>query len=136
MPPTRVGTRMPSALATEGGVGGHLEPSELRTPGFGPDDSDDLRLRYVVLRLREREIRQQYAHVARTRRHDSSDTAEGRLHWMDLAEVLNRYGSRSTHFIIEHDLQEGSRSDTLYVGTLHDRGGAAAITWAPLSDCE
>ena len=130
------------------GVGGHLEPEELRNPqqaclreieeetGFVAADIEDLHLKYIVLRLKANEIRQQYVYFARTQRRDFTDTSEGKLHWMHLPDLLDRYASKTTHFIVQHYLAEGKESDAVHVGTLFDKDKQAAISWTLLQDWE
>jgi len=95
--------RAPERLLLPGmwaAVGGHLEPRELGDPlaaclreteeetGFLPSDLRDIRLQYILLRLKEDELRQQFFFTSKTERRDYTDTREGTLHWIPRGEVL------------------------------------------------
>ncbi|GAA3408302.1 NUDIX domain-containing protein [Paenibacillus hodogayensis] len=130
-------------------VGGHLEPDELSRPrhaclreiqeetGFGPDDIADLKLRYILLRNKEGELRQQFIYSGRALRRDFVDTDEGDLHWVPVAEVLDR--DRDIPYIYRKTLEHYFRTgpcDHVWVGVanLDPPSGQPRVDWVPLTD--
>lgn len=131
-------------------VGGHIEPAEIRDPeaacrreiweetGFGPEDLLELRLQYILLRLKDDELRQQFFYIGRTARRDYTDTEEGRLAWIPRAEVLK--AERTIPFVyrslLAHYFEFGP-ADHPWVGTAgwtRIADGEPTIHWLPLLD--
>ncbi|MCL6456948.1 MAG: NUDIX hydrolase [Gorillibacterium sp.] len=129
-------------------VGGHMEPDEIADPeaacrreimeetGFGTEDIVDLKLQYVLLRLKEDELRQQFFYVGQTRRRDFVNTAEGLLAWIPQAEVL--HADRQIPFVyrslLAHYFTFGPASHP-WVGTAGlTNAGLPIIHWLPLLD--
>jgi len=133
-----------------GGVGGHIEPHEASTPdsaclreiaeetGITSADLTGFRLRYIILRLRGTEIRQQYIYfgVSSTRR--VRTTTEGELHWVREAELFDRQLIPTTRLLLEHYVRNRSTEpDTIWVGVLTGAGyGLPAVSWSRLQDWE
>lgn len=130
-------------------VGGHLEPDELSRPrdaclreiyeetGFGPDDIVDLQLRYILLRNKENELRQQFIYSGVTKRKTFVDTDEGRLHWIPVDQVLNR--DRDIPYIFRMALDHYFRlgpSEHVWVGiaNLDPSTVQPRVDWVPLTD--
>lgn len=128
-------------------VGGHLEPDELSRPrdaclreiaeetGFEPKDVADLTLRYVLLRNKEGELRQQYIYSGTALRKDFIDSDEGKLHWIPTARVLDRtipYIFRKT---LERFLSVGPEPQVwVGIARLNESDGKPCMDWSPLSD--
>jgi 8-oxo-dGTP diphosphatase len=118
------------------GIGGHFEKEELNDPkacilrelneetGMTEGDISDLRLRYVTLRLKNDEIRQNYYFFARYN-HDSIKEYfcdEGVLEWVDINEVLNREMPFSAKYCLEHYLSVGKSNKHIYTGAAAKNG--------------
>ncbi len=129
------------------GLGGHLEPEELRDPevcalreveeesGIGPSDIEDLRLQAVVLRRRPTEIRLMYMYFGRSTTERLGATTEGSLHWIARDDLLARPMSAAIRFTLERYLR-GGLTDDVWVGTLGKGDDGPAIVWATLADWE
>jgi 8-oxo-dGTP diphosphatase len=129
-------------------IGGHLEIGEHSTPMSGclreiyeetqleESDITDLRLRYIILRLKDDEIRHQYIYVGNTAARQVHQTDEGDLHWIHRAKILNLEMTATTRFIFEHYFTIGEADCELRVGTVSAFKRKANITWATLQDWE
>lgn len=128
-------------------VGGHLEPDELSRPrdaclreiaeetGFTEQDIENLKLRYILLRNNNGELRQQFIYSGNAKRKDFVDTDEGELHWIHVSEALERnlpYIYRAT---LEHYLSGGDRSHVwVGIASRDEAGQSPKVDWVPLSD--
>lgn len=130
-------------------VGGHVEPAELQEPrnaclreieeetGLAPWEVEGLTLRYVLLRLRQGEIRQQLVYIGNARRRDVIQTREGELHWIPPDRVFDRSIPYIYRALLEHYFANGP-SGHPWVGTCGpaDRDGQPTVVWAPFTDPE
>lgn len=128
-------------------VGGHLEPDELSRPrdaclreifeetGFAPDDIEELTLRYILLRNKDGELRQQFIYSGRAKRKDFIDTDEGQLHWVPLADVLDRDIPYIFRMMLEHYFRVGP-GEHAWVGIarLDPATDKPCVDWVPLTD--
>lgn len=110
------------------GVGGHFEKGELNDAraavlrevreeiGLQERDLEELRLRYITLRRKNGEIRQNYYFFARLAQgavlSDACD--EGVLEWVPFDEVCDRAMPHTAGFVVKHYLETGRYQDTLY----------------------
>lgn len=130
-------------------VGGHLEPDELSRPreaclreiaeetGFTRDDITDLTLRYILLRNKDGELRQQFIYSGHTNRKDFVDTDEGKLHWIPIAQVLDRNIPYIFRMALEHYFRVGpGPGEHVWVGiaNLDASTEQPRIDWVPLTD--
>ena len=138
----RVGSRVvePSFC----GVGGHFEKDELRDAracvlremreeiGLGEEDLAGMNMRYVTLRLKNGEIRQNYYFFAELQEGVQlpDDCAEGRLQWADLATVLDRKMPHTAWHMLRHYLDEGRYTELLYGGVTTEN----AVVFTPLEE--
>ncbi|MGN0792840.1 MAG: NUDIX domain-containing protein [Aristaeellaceae bacterium] len=122
----RIGSRVVSDSYT-GAAGGHMEAAEYRRPeacvlrelleetGLPAEALDDLALRYVTLRRKGNEIRQNYYYFAALKDgfavHDSN---EGRLEWHDIAALADLPMPVTARHVIDHYLAVGRYNDKLY----------------------
>lgn len=143
--------RSPGARLLPGmwaGIGGHVEPDESSAPAcamvreiaeettLGPQELLNLRLTAIVLRLRGREVRQQYVYWGQAPVRDMPETREGRPAWVPWTEVPTLAMSASTRFILERQAS-GLFTDALQVGVLTDGGdGEPRVAWNDLADWE
>jgi len=128
------------------GLGGHLEPNELNKPreaclreiyeesGIVESDIDDLRLRYILLRIKEDEIRQQFVYFGKTKQNEIVISDEGELFWIDESELLDLDLSRIIRGMLEHYLLNKEKQETVVgVITLNDYL-KPEIKWSDLKD--
>ncbi|TDF99187.1 NUDIX domain-containing protein [Paenibacillus piri] len=128
------------------GLGGHMEPDELNDPkracireiyeesGLEEADLADLRLRYILLRRKEHEIRQQFVYMGRTLRTDAVSSEEGELFWIERDGLPALRLSRIIRFMLEHSAKH-PHQEQVAVGTISmDDGREPRIHWAELRD--
>jgi 8-oxo-dGTP diphosphatase len=127
------------------GLGGHLEPIELNHPrkacireiyeesGFQEKEIDELKLRYILLRKIEEEIRQQFVYFGKIERMDFTNSEEGELHWINKNDLLKLHLSRIIYFMLEH-YYENPDQDGIMVGTITLNNEKPQIQWAELKD--
>ncbi|MGN0628123.1 MAG: NUDIX domain-containing protein [Oscillospiraceae bacterium] len=130
----RVGSRV--VASSWCGVGGHFEKDELNDAkaavlremneeiGLFEQDIENLRLRYVTLRYKNGEIRQNYYFFADlkegARIADSCD--EGKLEWVDEDKILERDMPFTAKAMLEHYMSTGKFNDVLYGGVTTENG--------------
>lgn len=113
------------------GVGGHFEESELNDPcacvlreleeetPIKRDMLQQLTFKYVTLRLKKGEIRQNYYYFASLKDDVCVDLVsdEGKLRWVPLDEVMNKEMPLTAKFMLQHYIAIGRFDDKLYSGT-------------------
>lgn len=138
----RVGSRV--VAPSWCGVGGHFECAELNDAracvlrevyeetGLCEADLEGLTMRYVTLRLKNGEVRQNYyffAELAPGAR-VPQESGEGRLEWVRFDALLERNMPHTAYYVVKHYLETGRRTDTLYAGaTIQD-----AVVFTPLDE--
>ncbi|MBO9610525.1 MAG: NUDIX domain-containing protein [Paenibacillaceae bacterium] len=128
------------------GLGGHVEAVELNHPrsaclreiyeesGFAESELSELRLRYLLLRIKGDEIRQQFVYFGTTARSDFVNSEEGELHWVRRAEVLGLPMSAIVRAMLAYDFERADSSG-IRVGTITSgKDGAPLMQWAELND--
>lgn len=135
------------------GIGGHLEPHEIGDPraaclreieeetGLSASDISELRLQYVLIRLRENEIRQQFVYIGHANRRNVGETDEGELHWIPRDRILDRNIPYVYHELLRHYLSNGP-ADHVWIATasLVDEAAPSgnirqpAMIWTPMLD--
>lgn len=124
----RVGSRVVEESYI-GTAGGHFEKEELNDAracalrelyeetGLGSSDIEGLALRYITLRLKNGEIRQNYYFFAELKSEvEVIKSSEGRLQWINKIDVLNYEMPFTAKFVVEHYLKTGSKTNVLYGG--------------------
>ncbi len=130
----RIGSRVVSPSWC--GIGGHFEKEELNDAeaallreleeeiGLQEKDLADLQLRYITLRNKGGEIRQNYYFFARlaegTAVQENCD--EGILEWVPLKDVCNREMPYTAKYVMEHFMKEGKGTSALYCGVADGKG--------------
>ncbi len=138
----RVGSRVVADSYT-GAAGGHMEGEEIRSArrcvlremqeetGLTENALTDLSLRYVTLRLKNGEIRQNYYFFAGLKDgFDPAGSNEGRLKWFDLSELPELPMPVSAKHMILHWLDTGRFTKTLYAGVTAPDG----MVFTPLEE--
>ncbi len=138
----RVGSRVVAPSFC--GVGGHFEKDELcdaracvlremrEEIGLSQDDLLDMKMRYVTLRLKGGEIRENYYFFAQLRPgvQIRENCGEGRLEWADLDTVLERKMPHTAWHMLAHYLKEGRNTELLYGGVTTENG----VVFTPLEE--
>ncbi|WP_455615242.1 NUDIX domain-containing protein [Eisenbergiella sp.] len=128
------------------GIGGHFEPDELNDPrkcvlrelkeetGITEADLENMFLRYVTMKLKDGEIRQNYYYFAELKNQIFSEALpecnEGILEWTAYESLAQRRMPYTAGYVIRHYLETGRHTGALYCGTAVPGG----ISWAELTD--
>lgn len=124
----RIGSRVVGNSYT-GSAGGHMEAEEYRDPracvlrelqeetGLTEGALDGLALRYITMRRKDGEIRQNYYYFAELKDGVSvNDSNEGRLEWHDMAALEDLPMPITARHVVDHYLTVGRFTDALYGG--------------------
>ena len=138
----RIGSRVVGNSYT-GSAGGHMEAAEYRNPcacvlrelqeetGLTADALDGLALRYITLRRKDGEVRQNYYYFAELKAGAHvNDSNEGRLEWHDINALDALPMPVTARHVVEHYLAVGRFDNKLYGGLTT----AAGPVFAELSD--
>jgi len=128
------------------GLGGHLEPQEIHSPmaaclreireesGIEASEVSDLKLRYILIRMKEDEIRQQFVYFGTTTTEELKESDEGELHWIDQSELLTLNLSRIVRSMLEHFISSSNDQEPA-VGVITVNGEQEPImSWTKLKD--
>lgn len=131
------------------GVGGHVEPNEISSPkttclreiyeetGIEEEHFKKLDLKYIVLRRDKLEISVIYYFVGFVESRFYKDKSqEGKLHWINEKELLDRPMSFEIRKIIEHYKEIGHASNVINVGTISVINNKPIINWHSLDGWE
>ena len=128
-----------------GTAGGHFEKDELNDAracvlrelyeetGLTEGDIRDLRLRYVTLRLKNGELRQNYYFFAELPESDRLiESNEGCLKWFDLQEMAEPQVEMpySARYVVMHYARKGRDTDALYIGA----SAASGVVFTEISE--
>ena len=130
----RIGSRVVGNSYT-GSAGGHIEADEYRDPkacvlrelweetGLTADDLEGLALRYITMRNKAGEIRQNYYYFAALKHgSDVQNSNEGRLEWRDLNTLHGLPMPVTARHVIDHYLAVGRFDNKLYGGVTTENG--------------
>ena len=129
----RIGSRVANNKYI-GSAGGHFEEAELNDAracalremqeelGLMEADVDNLKLRYITLRLKNGEIRQNYYFFGTLKAQRPLESTEGKLHWFSYEEAENLQMPASAKHMMLHYLKTGRFDDNLYAGITDDAG--------------
>lgn len=112
------------------GFGGHFEENELNNAkacairelweetGIKEDDLKHLELRYITLRLKDNEVRQNYYFFADLKEgvEPKEECDEGSYQWVDYADLMNYEMPHTSEYVMRHYLEIGKNTDFLYGG--------------------
>lgn len=112
-----------------GTAGGHMEPGEINNPkacvirelkeevGLNENDLENIELRYICLRNKLGEIRQNYYFFARLKNSELSlKSNEGNLKWCNFDEIKTLDMPHTAKYMIKHYIDVGRFNKKLYVG--------------------
>lgn len=117
-----------------GAAGGHFEHSELNDPracvlremeeelGLRESDVENLTMRYVTLRLKNGEIRQNYYFFAELKDQRELHSTEGNLRWVTWQELETLEMPVSARHMMDHYLRVGRFDNQLYGGATREPG--------------
>lgn len=123
----RIGSRVANHKYI-GSAGGHFEMDELNDArrcvlremqeelGITEAEVDDLKMRYVTLRLKDGEIRQNYYFFGKLRSEHDLVSTEGILEWIPYDGFDELHMPASAKAMILHYLQVGRFDDKIYGG--------------------
>ena len=123
----RIGSRVANNLYV-GAAGGHFEKEEVNDAracvlremqeelGLTAADVQDMKLRYITLRLKNGEIRQNYYFFGKLLSEKSLQSTEGILKWFSYEEAAHLQMPASAKKMMLHYLQVGRFDDNLYAG--------------------
>ena len=128
------------------GLGGHLEPDELNAPlkacyrkiyeesGLLESDIVGLRLRYILLRNKDNEIRQQFVYFGETTTLDFTSSDEGELFWVNKDAMHELHMSRIIRFMLEH-FHDNTDKKEIVIGVISiDENENPIIQWSDILD--
>lgn len=130
----RIGSRVVGNSYT-GSAGGHIEAEEYRAPracilrelqeetDLTENALDGLALRYITMRRKDGEIRQNYYYFAELK--DGVEvyhSNEGRLEWHDMNALDGLPMPVTARHVVEHYLAVGRYTETLYGGITTAKG--------------
>lgn len=118
------------------GIGGHFEAPELNDARAAAlreleeeihlteDSLEQLQLRYVTMRLKNGEVRQNYYFFAELKDGVSVDLRcdEGICEWVPYEDVMKRKMPYTAKFVVEHYLKKGQENADVYAGIAHPEG--------------
>ena len=132
----RMGSRVIGNSYT-GTAGGHMEESELNDPracvlrelkeetGLTEQDITNLQFRYITLRLKNSEVRQNYYFFAELAEHVDAEkltSNEGELRWFSAEEMKDLNMPHSAKYMILHYVKTGQYTNCLYGGNTTEDG--------------
>ena len=129
----RIGSRVANNLYV-GSAGGHFEQGELNDAracalremreelGLTEADVADLKLRYITLRLKNGEIRQNYYFFGKLIRDRKLESTEGNLRWFTYEEAEFLHMPASAKHMMLHYLKVGRFDEHLYAGITDEAG--------------
>ena len=129
----RIGSRVANNKYI-GSAGGHFEKEELNDAkkcalremqeelGLLESDVEDMKLRYITLRLKNGEIRQNYYFFGKLKEERPLESTEGNLKWFSYEEAEHLQMPASAKHMLLHYLKVGRFDDTLYAGITQAEG--------------
>ena len=129
----RIGSRVANKKYI-GSAGGHFEMEELNDAracalremweelGLTESDVEGLKLRYITLRLKNGEIRQNYYFFGKLKEERPLESTEGILKWFSYEEAEHLHMPASAKDMMLHYLKVGRFDDNLYAGVTETGG--------------
>ena len=129
-------------------VGGHIEGDEVNNPtkacyreineetGLEISDLSEMKLKYIIHRRKENEIRIQYVFFGESYKLEVTHNEEGELFWLRAEDVLNLGTSATIKFILSHYLESGQAIKDVLIGAVSNCDGKPQVSWSVLQDWE
>lgn len=129
----RIGSRVANNKYV-GSAGGHFENNELNDAracvlremqeelSLTEADVQDMKLRYITLRLKNGEIRQNYYFFGRLETEKALQSTEGILQWFSYEDAEELEMPASAKHMMLHYLKVGRFDENLYAGITDDAG--------------
>lgn len=114
-------------------VGGHLECDEYQNPvdgclreineetGLLADQLKGLKLKYIVLRRKDQEIRLQYVYFMKSITQQVRSNHEGDLEWLSSDELMESQTTYTTHEIFKHFITQSTYEDPVLVASVDSK---------------
>ena len=132
------------------GIGGHFEDGELNEPrrcvlrelqeetGITENDLSGLRLKYITIRRKGDEIRQQYIYFAESIRGDMDLSAcdEGVLKWTEIEMIPSLQMSYTNSQCLSHYFAKGQYNAFVYAGVATNDNGKPGMVFTAIEDFE
>lgn len=130
------------------GLGGHMEEHEINSPyeacvreifeesGITESELTNMALRYILIRRKDKEIRQQYVFFAQTSRQETVSSDEGELFWVDEDQVLNQTFSRIVKSMLEHYFLHRDHKEIVIGAITVQENEEPVVQWMELKDPE
>jgi len=130
----RVGSRVVNNSYI-GTAGGHFEKEELNDSkscilrelkeetGLTINDISNPNLKYITLRYKNDEIRQNYYYFAKIiNQNKKIQSSEGELKWFKCEEILELDMPHTAKYVMEHYIKEGRHNNKIYGGVATSDG--------------
>lgn len=102
--------------------------------GLQEKELKDLKLRYILLRHKEDEIRIQYVYFGSSDNSELVSSGEGEIYWIETKEVLDLKISTIIRKMLEH-YWENRNVNHIFVGTITKADEAEALMqWSVMED--
>ncbi|WP_252501787.1 NUDIX domain-containing protein [Sporosarcina sp. Marseille-Q4943] len=123
------------------GIGGHVEANEHNNPeesclreifeetGIGRNEIEQLKLRYILMRRSQDEIRQHYIYFGNTTKINFINSDEGALHWIDLSKILNLEMPLTVSHMLNHYFNH-QNEQSVYIGSVNH----SKMEWSCLAE--
>lgn len=131
----RIGSRVVKDNSYTGTAGGHFEKEELNDAmgcvlrelqeetGLTINDIQNLEFKYVTLRYKNNEIRQNYYFFAQLNSNIGKiESNEGKLKLVEESEMRNLVMPHTSKYVIDHYLKEGKNTTCKYAGVAVEDG--------------
>lgn len=140
----RIGSRVANEMYV-GSAGGHFEASEVNDAkkcalreleeelGLKESDVLDMKLRYVTLRYRNGELRQNYYFFAKLPERIPLASTEGVLRWFTYEQARDLHMPVSAKHMMLHYLDRGRFDDQVYAGVT-EPGGSRFVPLVEFGD--
>lgn len=134
----RIGSRVANNKYV-GAAGGHFEADELNDAkkcvlremqeelGLTEADVEEMKLRYITLRLKNGEIRQNYYFFGKLKSEKPLQSTEGILKWFSYEEAESLEKPASAKHMMRHYLKVGRFDENLYAGITAEEGTSFVI---------
>lgn len=128
------------------GLGGHMEEHEINSPyeacireifeesGISESELTNMELRYILIRKKDNEIRQQYVYFGRTTKLETTTSDEGELFWVDEDQVLNVTFSKIVKSMLEHYLSHRDLKEIVVGAITVLENDEPVVQWMELKD--